>query len=61
MSLDLLAALCLVLVIEGVFLLVAPVIWKRVAVQMLQTPDRALRVAGGVIIGLGLLALQWVR
>lgn len=61
MSVDLLAALCLVLVIEGLFLLVAPGAWKRAAAQMLQAPNRGLRTAGAVMVGLGLLALQWVR
>jgi uncharacterized protein YjeT (DUF2065 family) len=58
---DLLAALCLVLVIEGLILLVAPGVWKRMAAQLANTPERALRVGGGVMIVAGLLALQLVR
>ena len=58
---DLLAALCLVLVIEGLFLLVAPGAWKRMAAQVTATPERALRVGGGVMIAIGLVALQFVR
>lgn len=58
---DLLAALCLVLVIEGLILLVAPGPWKRMAEQLTATPERALRVGGGVMIVAGLLALQLVR
>jgi uncharacterized protein YjeT (DUF2065 family) len=58
---DLLAALCLVLVIEGLFLLVAPGAWKRMAAQLTLTPDRALRVGGGAMIVAGLIALQLVR
>jgi uncharacterized protein YjeT (DUF2065 family) len=58
---DLLAALCLVLVIEGLILLVVPDVWKRMAAQLADTPERALRVGGGVMIAAGLLALQLVR
>jgi uncharacterized protein YjeT (DUF2065 family) len=58
---DLLAALCLVLVIEGLFLLVAPAAWKRMAAQLTATPERALRVGGGVMIAIGLVALQLVQ
>ncbi|MBB5015636.1 DUF2065 domain-containing protein [Rehaibacterium terrae] len=58
---DLLAALCLVLVIEGLFLFVAPQTWKQAAAQLIRTHDRTLRTGGAVMIVLGLLALQFVR
>ena len=58
---DLLAALCLVLVIEGLFLLVAPGAWKRMAAQLTLTPERVLRIGGGAMIVAGLIALQLVR
>ncbi len=58
---DLLAALCLVLVIEGLFLFVAPQAWKQAAAQLIQAHDRVLRIGGAVMIVLGLLALQFVR
>lgn len=58
---DLLAALCLVLVIEGLFLLAAPGAWKRMAAQLTATPERALRIGGGVMVVVGLVALQLVR
>ncbi len=61
MSSDLLAALCLVLVLEGLLLFAAPGLWKQAVVQLLERPDNALRVAGGVMVVAGLLALQWVR
>lgn len=61
MSADLLAALCLVLVLEGLLLFVAPGGWKQAMAQMLEWPERELRIAGAVMIVLGLLALQWVR
>lgn len=61
MSADLVAALCLVLVLEGLLLLAAPGLWKQAVVQLLEKPDSNLRLAGGVMVVLGLLALQWVR
>jgi len=61
MSTDLLAALCLVLVIEGLVLLVAPGAWKRMAAQLTLTPERVLRISGGAMVAVGLIALQLVR
>ncbi len=61
MSSDLLAALCLVLVIEGLVLFVGPAAWKRVAQQLLEIPESTLRMSGAAMIVVGLLALQWVR
>lgn len=58
---DLWAALCLVLVIEGLLLFVAPATWKQAVSQLLSQPDRALRAAGGVMVAAGLAALWWVR
>lgn len=58
---DLWAALCLVLVIEGLLLFVAPAAWKQAVSQLLSQPDRALRAAGGVMVAAGLAALWWVR
>jgi len=61
MSQDLLAALCLVLVIEGLFLLAGPDAWKRMAEQMQSLPSSTLRMTGGGMAVFGLLLLQWVR
>jgi uncharacterized protein len=61
MSHDLAAALCLVLVFEGLFLFAAPGAWQRMAEQMRQLESRHLRVIGGVMIGVGVLALQLVN
>jgi len=61
MSADLLAALCLVLVIEGLFLFATPAAWKRMAEQILQIDERRLRVVGAVMIAVGLIALQLVK
>nr|WP_282452653.1 DUF2065 domain-containing protein [Lysobacter sp. CAU 1642] len=56
-----LAALCLVLVIEGLFLLAGASAWKRMAAQMQEVPTGTLRIGGAILAGLGLLLLQWVR
>jgi len=61
MTTDLLAALCLLLVLEGLVLFIGPARWKHVVEQLLRVPDQVLRVSGGVMIAVGLLALQWVR
>ncbi|HRQ65671.1 MAG TPA: DUF2065 domain-containing protein [Xanthomonadaceae bacterium] len=58
---DLWAALCLVLVIEGLFLFAAPRGWKRMAEQMQQVPDGTLRQFGVAMVGIGLVCLYLVR
>ncbi|MDQ1094215.1 uncharacterized protein YjeT (DUF2065 family) [Xanthomonas sacchari] len=58
---DLIAAVCLVVVFEGLVLLVAPEAWKRLVQQMLAMPATQLRIAGGVALAVGLVALLWVR
>jgi uncharacterized protein YjeT (DUF2065 family) len=58
---DLLAAICLVFIIEGLLLLVAPQAWKRLATHLLTTTDLALRIGGGLMIAAGLVALQLMR
>jgi uncharacterized protein YjeT (DUF2065 family) len=55
------AALCLVLVLEGLFLFAAPRAWQRMAEQMRQLEPRQLRVIGGVMIGIGVLVLKLVN
>jgi len=57
---ELLDALCLVLVIEGLFLFTAPHTWQRIVEQMRQLEPRQLRIIGGVIVGVGVLALKLV-
>jgi uncharacterized protein YjeT (DUF2065 family) len=54
------AALCLVLVLEGLFLFAAPHAWQRMAEQMRQLEPRQLRMIGGVMMGVGVLALKLV-
>ena len=58
---DLWSALSLVAVLEGLLLFVAPRGWKRTAAQLLAASDRQLRVIGGIVLALGLLALYLVR
>jgi uncharacterized protein YjeT (DUF2065 family) len=58
---DLLSALCLVAVIEGLFLFAAPGGWKRAAEQLHGMPDQRLRAVGGFVVILGLLSLYFVR
>ena len=58
---DLWAALCLVAVLEGLFLFAAPGAWKRAAEQLQQMPDEHVRRVGGIVLILGLLSLYFVR
>ena len=58
---DLWAALCLVAVIEGLLLFVAPDAWKTMALQLLAQPAAVLRRIGALAIAGGLLALWWLR
>ncbi|HZX89465.1 MAG TPA: DUF2065 domain-containing protein [Rudaea sp.] len=55
---ELLSALCLVLVIEGLFLFAAPGTWQRIVEQMRELEPRQLRIIGGVMVGLGVVALK---
>jgi uncharacterized protein YjeT (DUF2065 family) len=56
---DLLAALALVLVIEGVMPFLSPDGWRRMMLSVSQLDDRALRTAGlvSMLTGAGLLYL----
>lgn len=58
---DLWAALCLVAVLEGLFLFAAPDAWKRMVEQAMQFESRQLRTVGGVVMALGLLSLYLVH
>ena len=58
---DLWAALCLVLVIEGLFLFAAPAAWKRMVAQLLAQPDRNLSAIGGFMVIVGMVALYLLR
>ena len=58
---DLAAALCLLLVIEGLLLLVAPRQWQNMVREALKLPARMLRIFGAVAVAVGLLVLQMMR
>lgn len=58
---ELLSALCLVAVLEGLFLFVAPRGWKRAAEQLHALPDRRLRALGAIVLAVGVASLWLVR
>ena len=55
------AALCLVLVIEGLVLFASPGLWKRMAAQLQQIDERTLRMIGAAMVVVGLIVLQLVH
>ena len=61
MASELGAALCLVLVLEGLFLFVSPTLWKRMAEQLQQIDQPTLRMIGAAMVVAGLIALHIVR
>jgi hypothetical protein len=58
---DLWAALALVAVLEGLVLFAFPGVWRKAAQEMLTMPPARLRVFGAVVMGVGLMALYFVR
>ena len=58
---DLLAALCLVLVFEGLLPFVNPQAWRRTIRQVADFDDKTLRIIGVISMIVGLLLLQLVR
>lgn len=58
---DLLAALALVLVLEGLLPFLNPAGWRRMFLQIARSSDGELRVGGAVCMVLGLLLLTLVR
>ncbi len=61
MPIELSAALCLVLVIEGLILFAAPGYWKRMAERLQQIDVRSLRIVGAGMVVVGLIALKLVH
>ncbi|MGB0135279.1 DUF2065 domain-containing protein [Dokdonella sp.] len=61
MPAELIAALCLVLVIEGLILFAAPGAWKRMALRLQEIDERTLRIVGAGMIVCGLVALRLVH
>lgn len=55
---DLLRALALVMVIEGLMPFLIPARWRQVLITVAGQDDRSLRTMGLVSIGIGLLVLQ---
>jgi uncharacterized protein len=58
---DFYAALCLVLVIEGLVLFAAPQGWQAMMREALKLEPRTLRMFGALAIGIGLITLHWVH
>lgn len=58
---DLWASLCLVAVLEGLVLFAFPNAWKRMAEQMHAMESRQLRIAGALLLAVGMVALYLVR
>ena len=58
MSHELVAALCLVLVIEGLVLFAAPRGWQAAMREAVKLSPRTLRLFGAAAIGLGLVTLR---
>jgi len=58
---DLWAALCLMVLFEGLLLFAAPEAWKRVMLQALRQPPLRLRTIGGLLVIVGLVGLYLLR
>lgn len=58
---DILTALCLVLVIEGLMPFLSPGRWRGALAQLSQLDDRSVRLIGLASMLLGTLLLYWVR
>lgn len=58
---DLVSALALVLVIEGIMPFISPKNWRNTMLQAAQLPDRSLRMIGMVSMLLGVILLYLMR
>ena len=58
---ELLSALCLVAILEGLFLFAVPGAWKRAVEQLYALRDQQLRSIGGIVLIAGLVGLYLVR
>jgi len=61
MPAELVSALCLVAVLEGLVLFVAPQAWRQAMAQLLALPPSRLRRIGGAGLAAGPAALWWAR
>ncbi len=52
-------AAAFMLMFEGLMPLIAPNLWRRVFEQLLQLPDKGIRMAGAISVVIG-LALYWL-
>lgn len=57
---DLYAALCLVLVIEGLVLFVVPVAWQKMMREASELDPRSLRIFGAAAMVIGAVVLRFV-
>jgi len=58
---DLLAALCLVLVVEGLLPFISPGHWRKTMSQLSQLDNRTIRIVGAVSMLVGLILLKLVK
>jgi len=58
---DLLRALALVLVIEGLLPFIAPERWREMMQRAATADARSLRLFGGALIGVGVVLLQFLH
>ena len=59
LQMEIFAALCLVLVIEGLLPFIAPKVWRETMTKVAQLNDGQLRMVGLVSIAVGLIA-YWI-
>lgn len=58
---ELVSALCLVAVIEGLVLFALPGLWRQTMQRLGTLPSQRLRQFGGLVMVAGLALLWWVR
>lgn len=58
---DLWAAIALMLIIEGILPFLNPTAFRQMIKTVSEMEDKTVRVLGAVWMGLGLIALYWVR
>ncbi len=58
---DLMAAFCLVLILEGLLPFASPESWREAMRQMASMDDRTLRMLGGGCMLVGLVLLNFVK
>lgn len=58
---DLLSAVCLAAVLEGLVLFAFPHLWRRAVEQLHALSDQRLRLMGGAVVALAILSLWLVR